>query len=311
MSKRRRRRSASQILFYALSIMIVLSMAVGYILVALPGSEPTPTPVPQAPTATSQATTAPDVTASPSPEASVTPLPLPERPTPDPSVTRYSFAVIGDSAGNSDVYQALLDMAEADGNSFVVHLGNLVSQATAADFQEWRDRMAAFPLPVYTVPGNQDANDGSLAAYLAFSDVPGAHYSFDQGMVHFAMVDSHRGYLTAEESAWLDADLAATKQPVKIVALHYPPLDPRESGDIMTMGNEAFITLMKKHDVEYVFAGHIRAYDQVSRDGVIYIISGGGGAELSRSEAAGGFYHYVQVTVDGTDVQTSVRRLAP
>jgi hypothetical protein len=59
----------------------------------------------------------------------------------------------------------------------------------------------------------------------------------------------------------------------------------------------------------YVFAGHIRAYDQTTRDGVIYVISGGGGAPLSRSEDQGGFYHYVRVSVNGTDIQTEARRL--
>ncbi len=310
---RRSKRSRNQILFSLLSLAVVLTMALGYALVAAPTPAPQPGQSATAalPAATGQPSPTTPALPTASPPSPLTPVPLPPRPTLDPAATAYSFAVIGDSHGDPQVYTALLDSIVADGNSFVLHLGNLVENGTAAEFQRWRETMADYSLPFYLVPGDRDASEGSLAEYLAFTGVPGEHYSFDRGLVHFAMVDSHRGYLTAEESAWLEADLAGTQQPVKIVALHYPPFDPRGSDDIMTRGNETFLSLMKKYGVQYVFAGHIHAYDQVSRDGVIYIISGGGGAPLHRSEEQGGFYHYVQVTVDGTDVRTAVRRLNP
>ncbi len=309
MARRRGRRSTGQIFLYILSGVVVLSMALGYAFVAAPSQQAAPTPPAGR---TSTAPTAPTVGPSPTlaPLPTMTPAPPGTRPTLNPSATVYSFAVIGETADNPDVYKALLDQIVADGNRFLLHLGNMTAAGTAAEFQAWREMMAGFPLPVYTVPGNQDAVDGSLANYLAFTGVPGAHYAFDVGQVHFALADASRGYLGAEEMAWLEADLAATDKPVKIVALHYPPFDPRGSDQVLTMGNEAFTMLMRQRGVRYVFAGHIRAYDQSTRDGVIYVISGGGGAPLSRSEEQGGFYHYVRVSVNGTDVQTEVRRLA-
>lgn len=309
MARRRGRRSTGQIFLYILSGVVVLSMALGYALVAAPSQQAAPTPPPgRTPTAPTAPTVGPSPTLAPLP--TMTPAPLGTRPTLNPSATAYSFAVIGETADNPDVYKALLDQIVADGNRFLIHLGNMTVTGTAAEFQAWREMMAGFPLPVYTVPGNQDAAGGSLANYLAFTGAPGAHYAFDVGQVHFAVADASRGYLGAEEMAWLEADLAATDKPVKIVALHYPPFDPRGSDQVLTMGNEAFTILMRQRGVRYVFAGHIRAYDQSTRDGVIYVISGGGGAPLSRSEEQGGFYHYVQVSVNGTDVQTEVRRLA-
>lgn len=307
MARRRGRRNTGQIFLYILSGVVVLSMALGYLFMAAPSPQATPAPPPAA--RTPNPTVAPSATPVPAP--TITPAPVAPRPTINPSAAAYSFAVIGETADNPDVYQALLKQIEADGNSFVIHLGNLTATGAASEFQSWREIMADFPLPVYTVPGDQDAPDGSLANYLAFTGAPGSHDSFDFGQVHFALVDASRGYLAAEETTWLDADLAATQKPVKIVALHYPPFDPRGSGQVLTMGNEAFTHLMRQHGVRYVFAGHIRAYDQSTRDGVIYVISGGGGAPLSRSEDQGGFYHYVRVSVNGTDVQTEVRRLAP
>jgi len=63
------------------------------------------------------------------------------------------------------------------------------------------------------------------------------------------------------------------------------------------------------HEVAYVFAGHIHAYSAEQRDGTTYVITGGGGASLDDVEHPEAFYHYVQVTVNGTEVTTEVRPL--
>lgn len=307
MARRHAKRSTSQILFYILSLLIVLSMAVGYVLIAAPASNSTPSPATPAPGRTVQPTTVPPTATALAP--TITPVPLPARPTADAAAMQYSFAVIGDSQGNTDVYKALLKQVEADGNAFLIHLGGIATIGAESEFQAWRETMAEFTLPFYTAPGATDLKSGSPANYLAFTGAHGTRYSFDHGMVHFAVVDASRGYLTIEDSAWLDADLAGTQKGVKVVALHAPPFDPDGSDQVMTRGNDAFVMMMKQRGVKYVFAGSVHAYDQTLQDGVTYIISGGGGAPLSRSETDGGFYHYVWVSVNGADVQTEVRRL--
>jgi 3',5'-cyclic AMP phosphodiesterase CpdA len=123
------------------------------------------------------------------------------------------------------------------------------------------------------------------------------------------MASSATGHLTEEELAWIDADLSATDQPVKIVVLHHPPFDPDGTTHIMSSGNEAFMALMAVHEVDHVFAGHIHAYAQEERDGTVYVITGGGGAPLYDDEHPNAFYHYVQVMVAGDQVSTRVVRL--
>lgn len=307
MARRHAKRSTSQILFYILSLLIVLSMAVGYVLIAAPASNPAPSPATPAPGRTVQPTAVPPTATAPAP--TITPVPLPVRPTADAAATQYSFGVIGDSQGNADVYEALLKQVEADGNAFLIHLGGIAKTGAEAEFQSWRETMADFALPFYTAPGATDLKSGSPANYLAFTGARGLRYSFDHGMVHFAVVDASRGYLTVEDSAWLDADLAGTQKAVKVVALHAPPFDPGGSDQVMTRGNEAFVTMMKQRGVKYVFAGSVHAYNQTAQDGVTYVMSGGGGAPLSRAEADGGFYHYVRVSVNGADVSIEAHRV--
>jgi hypothetical protein len=77
------------------------------------------------------------------------------------------------------------------------------------------------------------------------------------------------------------------------------------------LGNDEFMSLMEKHGVAYVFAGHIHAYAEETRNGVHYVITGGAGAPLYAAEHPQAFYHYVRVTVNGTDVSTEVVRVEP
>jgi Icc-related predicted phosphoesterase len=126
---------------------------------------------------------------------------------------------------------------------------------------------------------------------------------------HFTFASTASGHLSQSELDWIDRDLAATDRPVKIVTTHYPPFDPDGSAHILYSGNEAFLALMEKHQVAHVFTGHIHAYSQEERNGTVYTVTGGGGAPLKEDEHPNSFYHYVQVTVDGEQIQTQVMPL--
>ena len=225
------------------------------------------------------------------------------RPTSSPPAL---FAVCGDSVNNFRIYSRILKQVADDGNLFLIHTGNLVSNGSEPNFQEFAEHMADFPLSFYPVPGNRDYYQGTLDNFLYYSGAPDVHYSFDYGPVHFTLANSRLGDMTLEELAWLRADLAASRQPVKIVFLHYPPFDPAHSTDVMRSGNEEFMALMEEQKVDYVFAGHIHAYDAQEQNGVHYIVTGGAGAPLDREPEEGGFYHYVRVTVRDTKVTAEV-----
>jgi len=228
------------------------------------------------------------------------------------SIDRLVFAVVGDSRRDTKLYTELLDKVVEDGNMFLVNTGDLVERGTQENFVTFQQLMADFPLPFYPVPGNHDVGTGgSLMNFLAFSGAPAPHYSFDVGAAHFTMANSASGHLRREELDWIDRDLAATERPVKFVFLHHPPFDPDGTDHILQSGNDAFMALMQKHGVAYVFAGHIHAYSQAVSNGTMYVISGGGGAPLYYKDHPTVFYHYIQVTVDGSQVRTEVVEVVP
>ncbi len=287
---KRRRDRRREIAWWVLSAVIVISMVCSLAMLVRPAPEPQPTP--QVPTATP---TSPPAAAAPTVGAS-----------------DFSFAVAGDSRDGDVVFKRILDAVAGERPAFLLHTGDLVGRGSEKAFQAFRALVADFPLPFYPVPGNHDGSLlGDLADYLRYSGAPAAHYSFDYGRAHFALADSHRGSLSTEEMAWLDADLAATAQPLKIVVLHHPPFDPNGSSHIMAGGNEAFMQLMVKRGVRYVFAGHIHEFAEGRRDGVTYIITGGAGAPLAGDEERGGYYHYLRAQVHGTDLTYEVVRVSP
>jgi predicted phosphodiesterase len=332
-SKRKQKRSFSQVAFWVMSMIIVLSMVVSLIIVALPGpAEPlptlAPTRTPTLPTATpspipllSPAATEPvvgpelptatmtptlELTPTATPAAAITVLPMAAAPPAPAAAEELTFAVAGDSRGNPEVYGRVLASVAESGSEFLVHTGDLVDDGSEEQWRPFEEFMADFSLPFYPVPGNHDALGGKLDGYLAHSRAPAAHYSFDRGPVHLAMADTHHGGFSGSELAWLRDDLAATERPLKMVFMHHPPFDPDGTDHIMAYGNEALMGLMVEMGVDYVFAGHIHAYVHGERDGVAYYITGGAGAPLYKSGHAQATYHYLLVTVRGLEVTVTM-----
>jgi len=222
-------------------------------------------------------------------------------------VDRLVFAVCGDNREGDAIYQKVLAQVAQDGSAFLVSTGDLVNTGSEGNFQHFQQLMAGFPLPFYPVPGNHDRGlGGALDNYLVYSGAPAAHYSFDAGPVHLTMANSSSGGLNQAELDWIDRDLSATDQAVKMVFLHHPPFDPDGTDHILGSGNAALMALAQKHQVAYVIAGHIHAYGQAERDGITYVITGGAGAPLYVAGHPVAIHHYIRVTVEGTQVHTEV-----
>jgi predicted phosphodiesterase len=288
----------------------------------LPESTPNPSPTPEAteppagpvlPTNTplGEATEPPAGPALPSETATVTATvsATPVSATPASAALEFTFSVCGDSRDSPSTYRKVLASVMADGSEFLIHTGDLVNSGTGPQWQEFAGIMADAELPFYPVAGNHDDFGGNLDGYLAHSGAPAIHYSFDRGPIHFAMADSHNGGISADELAWLRDDLGTTNQPIKMVVLHHPPFDPDGTDHIMAFGNAGFMDLMVEQEVDYVFAGHIHAYAQEERDGVVYVITGGAGAPLYRTGHPEAYHHYLRVTVVGETVEIEVIRV--
>ncbi|HUS15609.1 MAG TPA: metallophosphoesterase [Chloroflexia bacterium] len=218
----------------------------------------------------------------------------------------WTFAVVGDTWKDTPMLRHVLTETAQAGDRLLLVLGDITPQGRPEQMAEFAATTRGAGLPVYPVPGNHD---------IAWSHTTGPfeqfwprHQSFDVQNAHFTLVDNSDVTFDAAELAWLDADLAASSQPVKFVFMHVPALMPYPvpTEDVLAAGGPEFTALMERYHVTAAYAAHLHAYSRVTRNGVPYVITGGGGEPLHVPALLGGRFHYVRVTVRGTTAQDTV-----
>jgi hypothetical protein len=233
---------------------------------------------------------------------------------------KFDFLIFGDSHEKKPSYAVWHSTAtkayqDNPGAKFFISLGDLIY--SGKDYVQWQAWFAACKdvvssIPIFPVIGDHEPRGVTSKDlwerpeyFVKLFRVPqngpegfkGEVYSFDYGSVHIAVLNSSFTYefkdpadrekMIQAEAAWLDADLAATKQPWKIVAYHDASynLSPDRSG-IYTKTH--FGPVIDKHHVDIVFNAHdhamarsyaIRNEEFVSSaaEGTVYFISGRSG----------------------------------
>ena len=135
-------------------------------------------------------------------------------------------------------------------------------------------------IPFYPAPGNHDYKTEGALPYRQVYSLPRngkdeLYYSYDHGNIHVAVIDTES--IDEAQLLWLDADLAATEQPWKVVVGHHPPFSSGyhgNNGDVQ----EQFVPILRTHEVQLGIFGHDHDYERVlPQDGVTYVVAGGGG----------------------------------
>lgn len=218
----------------------------------------------------------------------------------------FSFAVFGDNQGNDELLTKLITGFNRDKTlDFVVTLGDFTLYGKKTEYQAFQKKIAGLKVPLHYVEGN---HDGVAGGWRNFEKIIGpAYYAFDHDDCRFIVLNNaFQESFDPAQFKWLKSQLAAAAGKNIFVFMHKPVFDPSEiykdyvmSGRAVT---EELTKLFSKYKVRYVFAGHIHGYAKSERDGVVFIVSGGGGAPLYLPRELGGFYHYVKITVNGDSV---------
>ncbi|NQT30135.1 MAG: metallophosphoesterase [Candidatus Saganbacteria bacterium] len=228
----------------------------------------------------------------------------------DPTSHTFSFAVFGDNRDGDDIFVDLIKKVNQDDSiAFCLSTGDFVSRGQESEYQKYLNTIKNLNVKVYHTPGNHDM---VKYGYKYFKKYFGPyHYSFDYQNSHFIVLNNAFGEsFTAEQFNWLKKDLANAKSKNIFVFMHRPTFDPTEiyAGYVMSGKKtvEELMYLFGKYGVDYVFAGHLHGYARAKRDGVVYVVTAGGGAPLYLPRAFGGFYHYVKITVDKNKIRDEV-----
>lgn len=248
-----------------------------------------------------------------------------------------SFVVYGDTrftardhVANALARRALVAKIADENPAAILIGGDLIYQGTDrndysvyhSETLEWDRRR----IPVFPALGNHefhDCNPASAASpclenwWQAFAELklrPFRWYSVAIGREILALVLDSDSPLKpgSEERRWLEREITSAEAPVRfiLIVLHYPPVrDPvlprgKDEAQVQRYLSAAAPTL---HAQVIVVGSHVHNYERFSRDGVTYLVSGGGGAkplpvfrmsgELSNLQTSVNF-HFLRFTLD-------------
>ncbi len=239
--------------------------------------------------------------------------------TPPVAAAAFSFVVYGDTRTRHEVHQRVVDAMLAQTQpDFVIHTGDLVQDG--ADSAQWPiffgiEKELLRKTVFFPSLGNHERNNHQ---YYEFFDVKTPYYSFDWGSAHFIVLNSDIGNVATSNSAresfweeqvrWLEEDLAKSqKATFRFLVAHHPPLTAvkRRQGDNKQMS--ALMPMFEKYKLTAGFFGHDHNYQHHVKNGVHYIVTGGGGAPLYEVDGAmegitqkvESIEHFVGIRVEG------------
>ena len=236
------------------------------------------------------------------------------------STNKKTFIVFGDSGTASPEQKRLAARLETENPEAFFHTGDLVYNDGKPD-EILQNYAAIYSEKIkkkfYPSPGNHDYNTNNAQPYLDFFDLPKQalnsadnerYYSVSFDTLHFIMLDSNLPLKDASDARqddmidWLRKDLTSNTSKKSIVIFHHPYYTGNSKHSPNELVKEKIIPVLDEFKVPLVLNGHNHNYmrsckitqDQCAEQGVTYIVTGGGGADLYDFKEPAPFYSKVR-----------------
>ena len=225
-----------------------------------------------------------------------------------PSPVGDSFVVVGDSRSGDSIYRDIVSAITSSLSyaNAMFHVGDMIE--TPGNQGQWNNFMnmtapIARIMPWYAVVGNHDV--GSIPSqnmYQSVMDDPSKklYYSFNLNESHFIILDTEipgqEGGIVGEQLAWLTQDLQmSASAPYTFVFTHRPvfPQGHYKGHDLANA--QELHQLFMQYGVDAVFSGHEHQYYMYLKDGMPYIVTGGGGSPLYDDGIGEKYHHFLLV----------------
>lgn len=231
----------------------------------------------------------------------------------------FQFVVFGDSkveagkdhALGAQLLSRMIDEINEHDIPFALFTGDLIENDTESNYKLGKSYLDRLTMPYYVAPANHEiAGTNSFANFRRFFGETYGVFEYENAL--FIKLNTARpGIRNSEPEQW--AWLLETVQNVSVdhvfIYMHIPTVDPLPGGttgwsDGVEVGlfEKRLAELAEHVENVYVFSGHVHGFARRAHDGVQYITTAGAGSPLYMPPIHGGFYHYVLLTVTGSDV---------
>ncbi|MCK5815497.1 MAG: metallophosphoesterase [Flavobacteriaceae bacterium] len=207
------------------------------------------------------------------------------------------FLVFGDSKG-SDKLPSVLKIADALNPQFCITTADLVNKGggdIGVKLYQELDKTAGWffrKYPTWPTLGNHEVGgpktntrkknyDSGVANFGDFFGLKDPFYSFTYKNAKFIALDWIKVSKSPERLAWLEKELKEAAGKHIFVFKHRPYYTVGHKSYKDVKGESTVATkLFSKYNVTAVFSGHDHIYYRTKREGVIYMVSAGAGAQI-------------------------------
>jgi hypothetical protein len=240
-----------------------------------------------------------------------------------------NFILYGDNRTDHRAHQAVVQAMLGVPADFLLNTGDMVAEGdNEADWSRFfeiegpllRDRC------LFACIGNHEMIGNHPERYLRYfqaggsSSKPTLFYSMRWGNARFFFLNAFASWASGPDRTWLEQELTRADTEAgldhRFVIMHHGPYSSGYHGANLDFDRPGLPAFLAQHRVTMVFAGHDHVYERGERDGLRYILSGGGGAPLykvtqARPEARAieTVNHFVEVKIEGKIVKTNARRV--
>ncbi len=195
----------------------------------------------------------------------------------------FRFAVTGDNRSDSSGHAAVVASIVPFAPDFFLNTGDIVDGTDYTQFFAVEAELLK-NAPIFPAPGNHDS-----PSQYQFGFARPNYYSFRWGNAFFLAIDTNSSHGSgSSQYQWIQSELAeASADPAVewIFAYHHHPAYSSgmhgNTGSVLTHLNP----LYKQYGVDVVFAGHDHNYERIERDGIVYLVTGGGGVSPRSMES--------------------------
>ena len=234
---------------------------------------------------------------------------------PDSADAPIAFIAFGDTRTQHSVHARIAERLAAEDPDFVVSTGDLVGDGRDPADWEIFFRTAGAMLretPFFPAVGNHDArgvlNETMLDRWFGRA----RYYEVPVGPVILLFADTTLAYGGgSRQRAWLERRLTAARAAVDagkaswiVMVHHHPAFSSARHGSDASVQRE-LVPLYERHGVHLVLNGHDHVYERLERNGITYLVTGGGGAPLyafdeplPESQVRVRSHHYVRIAAD-------------